>query len=407
MSMDAGAGPLSHVKVLDLTQARAGPTAVRQLADMGAGVVQVQRPLPAAERERMDSDRQNLHRNKRSIVLDLQREEGRDVFYRLVPQFDVLVENFRPDVKHRLGIEYETLAALHPGLIYGSISGFGQDGPYGYRGGVDQIAQGLGGLMSVTGPPGSGPWRVGIPISDLCAGMFLAQGILVALIERERSGKGQWVTTSLLEAMIAMLDFQATRWTIDRVVPPQAGNDHPTLFPMGVFRTADGYINIAASGGRLWERFLDAIDGRAIAEDPRFADARSRNAHRDELRAACEERLRARTSAEWVEALNAVGVPAGPVLSIDQVFADPQVQHLDMTRTVQHPLHGPLEIVRSPLNLSRTPPSVRTAAPVAGADTEAVLAEHGFSAEEIRVLLDAGVAGPRAALATTAAEPFL
>jgi crotonobetainyl-CoA:carnitine CoA-transferase CaiB-like acyl-CoA transferase len=401
------AGPLAHVKVLDLTQARAGPTAVRQLADMGADVVQVLRPGAEAGEARVNSDRENLHRNKRSIIVDLQREEGRAVFYRLVPHFDVVVENFRPDVKRRLRIDYETLAALNPRLIYGSISGFGQDGPYGARGGVDQIAQGLGGLMSVTGPPGSGPWRVGIPISDLCAGMFLAQGILVALLERERSGRGQWVHTSLLEAMIAMLDFQATRWLIDGEVPPQAGNDHPTFFPMGVFRTADGYINIAASGGRLWERFLEAIDAGELAVDPRFADPRARNAHREELRAACEERLRRRTSAEWVEALNAVGVPAGPVLRIDQTFADPQVQHLDMTRTVHHPLHGALRVVRSPVNLSRTPPSVRTAAPLAGADTEAVLAEHGFSPDEIAALTAAGVVGRGAPVpAGTAGDPI-
>lgn len=402
MNSDAPtAGPLSHVKVLDLTQARAGPTAVRQLADLGADVVQVVRPgSEVGMAERVNSDRENLHRNKRSVIVDLQRDEGRDVFYRLVPQFDVVVENFRPDVKHRLRIDYETLAALHPGLIYASISGFGQDGPYGTRGGLDQIAQGLGGLMSVTGPPGSGPWRVGIPISDLCAGIFLAQGILAALIERERSGRGQWVHTSLLEAMIAMLDFQATRWLIDGDVPPQAGNDHPTFFPMGVFATKDGYINIGASGGRLYDRFIEAIGGRDIAEDPRFADPRSRNAHREELRAACEEKLRARTSAEWVEILNAAGVPSGPVLSIDQTFADPQVEHLEMARTVQHPLHGALRIVRSPVNLSRTPPSVRRAAPLPGTDTTAVLLEHGFGEAEVATLVEAGVVGP-------ASEPAL
>jgi formyl-CoA transferase len=388
------AGPLSHVKVLDLTQARAGPTAVRQLADLGADVVQVLRPGSEAGAERINSDRENLHRNKRSIILDLQRDEGREVFERLVPRFDVVVENFRPDVKHRLRIDYETLAELHPSLIYASISGFGQDGPYGTRGGLDRIAQGLGGLMSVTGPPGGGPWRVGIPISDLCAGIFLAQGILAALIERDRSGRGQWVHTSLLEAMIAMLDFQATRWLIDGEVPPQAGNDHPTFFPMGVFATKDGHINIGASGGRLYDRFIDAIDGHDIAADPRFADTRLRNAHREELRAACEERLRTRTSAEWVEILNAAGVPSGPVLSIDQTFADPQVEHLAMAPSVQHPLHGDLRLVRSPVNLTRTPASVRSAAPLPGIDTKTVLLGHGFTEAEVAALTKSGVAGP-------------
>jgi crotonobetainyl-CoA:carnitine CoA-transferase CaiB-like acyl-CoA transferase len=390
------AGPLSHVKVLDLTVARAGPTAVRQLADLGADVVQVMRPgSEAGAAERVNSDRENLHRNKRSAIIDLQRDEGREVFYRLVPRFDVVVENFRPDVKHRLRIDYDTLSGLHPGLIYASISGFGQDGPYGSRGGLDQVAQGLGGLMSVTGPPGGGPWRVGIPISDLCAGIFLAQGILAALLDRERTGRGRWVHTSLLEAMIAMLDFQATRWLIDGEVPPQAGNDHPTSFPMGVFATKDGHINIGASGGRLYDRFMEAIGGQEIAADPRFADLRSRNAHREELRAACEAKLRERTTAEWVEVLNAAGVPSGPVLSIDQTFADPQVQHLDMARTVQHPIHGELRIVRSPVNLSRTPASVRRAAPLPGADTAAVLLEHSFTEPEVATLVEAGIVGAR------------
>jgi formyl-CoA transferase len=267
---------------------------------------------------------------------------------------------------------------------------------------VDQIAQGLGGLMSVTGEPGSGPWRVGIPISDLCAGLFLAQGILVALIERERSGKGQWLHTSLLESMIAMLDFQATRWLIDGEVPPQAGNDHPTGVPTGVFETKDGYMNIAASGGRLWLRFLDVIGMPELAQDPRFAQPRVRSKNRAELREAVQPVLRTRTSAEWVEALNAAGVPSGPVLSIDQTFADEQVKHLDMAKTVQHPLHGELRILRSPVNLTRTPASVRKASPVAGADTEEVLAEYGFSASEIDALMDAGVVGRGARVAAGA-----
>ena len=395
-------GPLSHIKVLDLTQARAGPTAVRQLADMGAEVVQVVRPAAAEGAEQLNSDRENLHRNKRSIIIDLQRDEGREVFYRLVPQFDVVVENFRADVKHRLRIDYETLSAINPRLIYASISGFGQDGPYGAHAGVDQIAQGLGGLMSVTGPPGGGPWRVGIPIADLCAGIFLAQGILVALIERERSGKGQWLHTSLLEAMIAMLDFQATRWLIDGEVPPQAGNDHPTGVPTGVFETKDGYMNIAASGGRLWLRFLDVIGMPELASDPHFAQPRARSKNREQLRTVIQPALKTRTTAEWVEAFNAAGVPAGPVLSVDQTFANEQVQHLEMAKTVQHPLHGELRILRSPVNLTRTPASVRKASPVAGADTEDVLAEYGFDAGEIHSLVDAGVVGRGARVAAGA-----
>lgn len=380
-------GPLSHIKVIDLCLARAGPTCVRQLADMGADVIQVVRPGDATFDARFpNSDRENLHRNKRSIALDLQTDGGREVLLRLVKEADVVVENWRPDVKYRLKVDYETLQAVNPRLIYASISGFGQEGPYAQRPGVDQIAQGLGGLMSVTGQPGTGPWRVGIPISDLAAGMFLAQGVLVALLERERSGEGQWVHTSLLEAMIAMMDFQATRWLIDGEVPPQAGNDHPTLFPMGVFATGDGMINIAASSGRMWQSFLEAIGALELAEDPRFKDGRSRTRRRDELRTECEKRLRLRPSAEWIERLNAAGVPAGPILTVDQTFADPQVEYLQMAGTVDGGERGKLRIVRSPVNMSRTGASLRRAAPLGGQDTEEVLREYGYSDSKIASL---------------------
>jgi crotonobetainyl-CoA:carnitine CoA-transferase CaiB-like acyl-CoA transferase len=274
-------GPLGTIKVLDLAHHRAGPTCVRVLADFGADVIQVVRPDEGgSDSNYANFDRENLHRNKRSIAINLQIDAGRDLFYRLVRDADVVVENFRADVKHRLRIDYEALSAINPRIIYGSISGFGQDGPYAERPGVDQIAQGLGGLMSVTGPPGGGPWRVGIAIADLCAGMFLAQGIMAAIIERHSSGRGQWVHTSLLEATIAMLDFQATRWLIGGEVPPQAGNDHPTGFPTGVFPTSDGLINIAATGDRMFREFLRVVDAEELANDPRFATAHARSAHR-------------------------------------------------------------------------------------------------------------------------------
>jgi len=385
-------GPLSGTKVVDLAQARAGPTCVRILADLGASVVQVVRPAAGSFDSGLPSfDRENLHRNKRSVAIDLQTEEGRGVLLRLVRDADVVVENFRPDVKRRLGIDYEALSAINERLVYGSISGFGQTGPYANRPGVDQIAQGLGGLMSITGPPGGGPWRVGIAISDLAAGMFLAHAILAALLERERSGKGQWVHTSLLEAMIALLDFQATRWLIAKEVPPQAGNDHPTLFPMGVFETADGPINIAASGGRMWNDFLKVIGRSDLAEDERFRDPQTRRRHREELMEACNEALRRRPAAEWIEALNAAGVPCGPILSIDAVFADQQVRHLGMAQTVESPHFGALAIVRSPMNLTRTPPSLRRAAPQPGEHTAEVLRELGFDDGEIERLLARGV----------------
>jgi crotonobetainyl-CoA:carnitine CoA-transferase CaiB-like acyl-CoA transferase len=380
----ASSGPLAQIKVLDLAHHRAGPTCVRVLADFGADVIQIVRPDEAGSDSNYPNfDRENLHRNKRSVAINLQSASGRDLFYRLVRDTDVVVENFRADVKHRLKVDYETLSAINPRIIYGSISGFGQDGPYAHRAGVDQIAQGLGGLMSVTGPPGGGPWRVGIAIADLCAGMFLAHGIMAAIVERQSSGQGQWVHTSLLEAMIAMLDFQATRWLIGGEVPPQAGNDHPTGFPTGVFPVSDGVINVAATGDRMFRDFLRVVDAEQLAEDPRFATSRARSVHRAELRAEVEDRMRQFTSSELIQKLNDAGVPAGPILTIDQVFEDPQVKHLGMAQTVTSERYGALRVVRSPVNLSRTPASLRRAAPMPGGDTLSVLEEHGLSPAEI------------------------
>jgi formyl-CoA transferase len=387
-------GPLAHIKVIDLTHARAGPTCVRVLADHGAQVIQVTRVDPGGlDSSFLGSDQQNLHRNKRSIAINLQSEAGREVLYRLVSDADVIVENFRAEVKYRLKVDYETVRNFNPRIVYGSISGFGQDGPYAKRAGVDQIAQGVGGLMSITGPPGGGPWRVGIPVADLCAGLYLAHGIMAALIERERSGEGQWVQTSLLEAMVAMLDFQATRWLIDGEVPPQAGNDHPTVFPMGVFPTKDGMINIAASGGRMFNDFLKVIGAEDIAKDERFATNRSRARHRPELRALVEDKTRTFTSGELIEALNAVGVPSGPILSIDQVFANPQVQHLAMAQTVESSRPGKLTLVRSPTRLSRTPTALRRAAPIPGGETDEVLREYGYSSAKISEMRAQGAVG--------------
>jgi formyl-CoA transferase len=384
---EPGAGPLTHIRVLDLCHARAGPTCVRVLADLGADVIQIVRPSEdGADDGGPDFDRENLHRNKRSIRLDLRSEAGRAVFYRLVGTADVVVENFRADVKYRLKVDYETLRSINRRIVYGSISGFGQDGPYGARPGFDQIAQGLGGLMSVTGPPGGGPWRVGIPIADLCAGLYLAHGVMAALIERERSGEGQWVQTSLLEAMIAMLDFQATRWLIGGEVPPQAGNDHPTSFPTGVFPASDGVVNVGSSGERMFRDFLRVVGADELAEDPRFATARARAVNRAELRALVEDKMRRFTRAELIERLNAAGVPCGPILTVDQVFADPQVQHLGMAQTVVSDRFGPLRLVRAPMRLSRTSSALRSAAPTPGGDTEAVLTELGLSEDEIAAL---------------------
>ena len=341
---------LEQYTVLDLTRVRSGPTCVRQLADWGANVIKVEMPESLTGGEQMGgaregSDFQNLHRNKRSLSLNLKDPEGVTIFGQLVQKADVIVENFRPDVKHRLGIDYETLSVENPGLIYASISGFGQSGPYATRPGFDQIAQGMGGLMSITGQADEGPMRVGIPIADLTAGLFAAQGILVALLEREKSGKGQWLHTSLLQAQIFMLDFQSARWLIDGKVPQQAGNNHPTSIPTGVFETADGEINISVTGKPIWQRFCSALGLDDLVDHPDFRTEEMRSKNRTDLNAQIAAITKTASSAHWVDALNEAGVPCGPINTIDQTFADPQVQHLDITQSVRSEKHGEMEMV--------------------------------------------------------------
>lgn len=386
--MDNGHLPLSRFTVLDLTRVRSGPTCVRQLADWGATVIKIE--LPEAMEgnaglggPRHGPDFQNLHRNKRSITLNLKEPEGLALFKRLIEKADVVVENYRPDVKYRLGIDYESLCQINPRLVYGSISGFGEDGPYSKRPGFDQIAQGMGGLMSITGLPGQGPVRVGIPIADLCAGVFCAMGILTALLERETSGKGQWVKTSLLQAQIFMLDFQAARWLMAQEVAPQAGNNHPTSIPTGVFQTQDGHINIASAGQAIWERFCKAIQAVDLLDDPRYADGASRSKHRDALNAAIAAYTKRYTSDALITLLNDAGVPCGPIYSIDQVFGDPQVKHLGMAQKVQHPALGDIQLVGQPFTLSRHSHALRTATPERGEDTDNILTNLGLDAAEI------------------------
>ena len=386
---------LSRFRVIDLTQVRAGPTACRQLADWGADVIQVQMPEHMRGDDTLGgqdgSDYQYTHRNKRSITLNLKEPEGIAILKRLIASADVVVENFRPDVKSRLGIDYDTLSKDHPGLVYASISGFGQTGPLAQRPGFDQIAQGMSGLMSVTGKAGDGPMRVGIPIADLCAGVFAAQGVLVALLERETSGKGQWLHTSLLESMVYMMDFQNSRWLIDGDIPTQAGNYHPTSIPTGVYKAKDGYMNIAVFGSKIWERFCDILGAPEWVTDERYKDKQGRSINRDSINAEINRRLATQDCAYWVERFNEGGVACGLINNVKSVFEEPQVQHLGIVKDVVSIHHGPQKMVGQPVQLQRTPSTIVRSAPKRGEHSEEILKEIGLEASELASLKSKGV----------------
>ena len=383
--------PLSRFKVIDLTLARAGPSCVRTLADWGADVIRVEPPPEDGETgelvgRRDGSDFQNLHRNKRAITLNLKTAEGREILLRLAEQADVVVENMRPGVTKRLGVDFESVKKRNPRIVYGSISGFGQYGPYGSRPSVDQIAQGMSGIMSVTGLPGQGPVRVGVAVTDIMAGAFLAQGILVALLDREVSGQGRWVQTSLIEAGLTLLDFQATRWTMDKKIPPQEGNNHPTNTPMGCFRTADGHINIVATSNKNFQIFCKLIDRENMATDPRFASIAARRQNKEVMNQMIAEALQAKTTAEWFELIVAAELPCGPVYNIKQAFADPQVEALRLKRSVTHPRLGELDLVAQPCQITGFDRDIRTATPDLGEHNNEILGSLGYSAEEIEKL---------------------
>ena len=386
--------PLAPYTVLDLTRVRSGPTCVRQLADWGANVIKIEMPegddAGGMGGPRAGPDFQNLHRNKRGLTLDLKSPDGIEVFKKLAAKADVIVENFRPGVKARLGIDYESLKELNKGLVYASISGFGQDGPYRDRPGFDQIAQGMGGLMSITGKPGEGPMRVGIPIADLCAGLLCAQAVLMALLERERSGEGQWVQTSLLQAQVFMLDFQAARWLMGNEVPPQAGNNHPTSVPTGVFRTSDGYINIACSGETMWERLKELLGDEELHSSD-YTGLEARQKRRDEVNALIEKSTVKDTSENWIVRLNEAGVPCGEINTIDKVFASPQVDHLGLAWEGKSHERGDTRFVGQPIFMSRMETGVRLPPPGRGEHTDDILSSLGYSTDEIKGLRERGV----------------
>ena len=388
--------PLSRFKVIDLTLARAGPSCVRTLADWGADVIRVE-PPPGDDEigelvgRRDGSDFQNLHRNKRAITLDLKTDEGREILMRLAEAADVVVENMRPGVTKRLGVDFDSVKKRNPRIVYGSISGFGQYGPYAERPSIDQIAQGMSGIMSVTGIPGQGPLRVGVAVTDIMAGAFLAQGILIALLDREVSGEGRWVQTSLIEAGITLLDFQATRWTMDKKVPPQEGNNHPTNTPMGLFPTADGFLNLAATSNKNFQKFCGIIDRDKMATDPRFASAALRGRNKQALNETIATALRAKSTREWFERMVEAGLPCGPVYSIKDTFADPQVEALRIKRSVTHPRLGEIDLVAQPCEITGFDREIRTATPDLGEHNDEVLGSLGYGAEEIEKLKAARV----------------
>ena len=386
-------GPLSHIKVIDLCRARAGPTCVRQLSEMGADVIKVE--LPSADDDgtgdRDHYDFQNIHPNKRSMTLNLKTDKGREILFKMVQQADVVVENFRPDVKHRLGIDYETISKINPRVVYASVSGFGQTGPYRDYPGLDTIAQAMSGVMTVNGEPGRGPMRFGLPIADMTSGFMAAFGVVCALVERERSGQGQWVHTSLLQAMVRLMEFQAARWLNDHEIPEQAGNYHPISQPASVYKARDGDLLIQAGGQRMFRRLCEALEAPELLEDPRFIDGRSRSKNRDELTDEIEARLARKDADEWVQLLREAGVPSGRVLNVKECFENEQVKTLNMARPVDHHRLGKLYLVGSGVNLERTPSSIRTAAPDLGQHTDEVLGELGYSAEQIAALRGEGV----------------
>jgi crotonobetainyl-CoA:carnitine CoA-transferase CaiB-like acyl-CoA transferase len=395
VSAPQASAALAGLRVLDLTRVRAGPHCCRVLADFGANVVKIDAPEgmdtnAGVSGSRDGYDMLNLHRNKRSMLLNLKNTDGRVLFLDMVKQADVVVENFRPSVKTRLGLDYEALRTVNPRIILASISGFGQDGPYENKAGFDQIAQGMGGLMGTTGFEDGPPTRAGTAVADLSAGLYAATGILVAITERTQSGQGQWVQTSLLQAQIALMDFQAARYLVDGEVAERAGNDHPTVTPMGVVATSDGHINLGVGGDGQWRALCEALGAPDWGNNPVYATMGDRTTNRAEIWGFLRPIFATKTTTEWIDLLDGYGVPAGPIYTMEEVFDDPQVQHLGMAQSVEHPVRGNVRLVAQPVDLSRTPASIVSATPDAGEHTDEILNEFGISADRIASLRSNG-----------------
>lgn len=393
--------PLSGIRVIDLGRHLAGPTAAMWLGDLGADVIKIENPGKGEDARSSGPPFFNgesafflaANRNKRSLALNLKVPEGQEVFRKLAATADVIVENFRPGVMDALNIGYERVSATNPGVIYCSISGFGADGPFAGRPGLDQIIQGVSGLMSITGFEDSEPTRVGIPIADLLTGLFGAYGVLAALQARQQTGRGQRVETSLLESMVGMLAFQATRYLNGGDVPPPAGNHHPINAPYGVFRSKDGYLTVGGTGDKRWPILCKTIGAPELLEDERFKTNGGRHANRMELAELISAKLQAKTSAEWESILNDAGVPCGPILGVDDALDHPQVRHRDMVVEIEHPTAGLLHLLGLPVKLSDTPGGVRHAPPVLGQHSAEILADIGLSESEIAELVKAGTLG--------------
>jgi CoA:oxalate CoA-transferase len=390
--------PLSAIKIIDVTAALSGPYCTMLLGDLGAEVIKIEEPQAGDMLRKSGpfiggegSYFLYGNRNKKSMTLNLQKEKGRDILLQLVKNADIFVENFRPQVKYRLRIDYPTLRDINPGLIYCSISGFGQNGPWADRPGFDQIAQGMSGLMSVTGSLGSGPTRAGVAIGDSVAGIFAAYGVLAALFEREKSGLGQFIETSLLEGLVALLGFQAGKYFATGETPLPQGNDHATIAPYGTYRTKDGYMNIAAGTEKMWEKLCEILGAENLVVDSKFQTIPGRVENKDLLREILEKRLVKKTTSEWVEILNEGGIACGPIYTIDQVFNDSQILAQEMVSEVEHIKAGKIKMIGFPVKISRTPCKTSLPPPILGQHTQEILGDLNYSQEEIAELKQNGI----------------